>query len=93
MAHLSDIVVPDSSPRKTGRVTSDKRDKSCKVEINFLVKHHKYGKYVRRRTVLQVHDANNEAGIGDTVEVAECRPISKTKAWVLTQVIEKANAG
>lgn len=93
MAHTKDIVIPDTSPRKTGVVTSDKRDKSCKVEINFLVKHDKYGKYVRRRTVLQVHDANNEAAIGDTVEVAECRPISKTKAWVLTQVVEKAKEG
>ncbi len=91
MAHLKDIVIPDASPRKTGVVTSDKRDKSCKVEINYLVKHDKYGKYVRRRTVLHVHDEENAAGLGDTVEVAECRPISKTKSWVLTRVVEKAN--
>ena len=91
MAHLKDIVIPEAAPRKTGVVTSDKRDKSCKVEINFLVKHDKYGKFVRRRTVLQVHDDNNEAGMGDTVEVAECRPISKTKSWVLTRVVEKAD--
>ena len=91
MAHLKDIVIPDASPRKTGVVTSDKRDKSCKVEINYLVKHDKYGKYVRRRTVLHVHDEENAARLGDTVEVAECRPISKTKSWVLTRVVEKAN--
>ncbi|MCH2137554.1 MAG: 30S ribosomal protein S17 [Phycisphaerales bacterium] len=83
--------MPDASPRKTGVVTSDKRDKSCKVEINYLVKHDKYGKYVRRRTVLHVHDEENAARLGDTVEVAECRPISKTKSWVLTRVVEKAN--
>ena len=93
MAHLKDIVIPEASPRKTGVVTSINRDKSCKVEINFLVKHDKYGKYVRRRTVLHVHDADNQAGMGDTVEVAECRPLSKTKSWVLTQVVEKAKEG
>ena len=93
MAHLKEIVIPENAPRRTGVVSSAKRDKSCKVEINYLVKHDKYGKYVRRRTVLQVHDADNTASLGDTVEVAECRPISKTKSWVLTRVVEKAAEG
>jgi small subunit ribosomal protein S17 len=93
MAHLKDIVIPENATRRTGVVTSDHREKSCKVEINYLVKHEKYGKYIRRRTVLQVHDADNQASVGDTIEVAECRPISKTKPWVLTQVVEKADKG
>jgi small subunit ribosomal protein S17 len=84
------IEIPENSPRKTGLVESDKGDKTCKVVINFLTKHPKYGKYLRRRTVIQVHDENNESHVGDRVEIAECRPISKTKSWVLTRVVEKA---
>ena len=71
-------------------ITSDTRDKSCKVEIQFTVKHPKYGKYIRRRTIIQVHDEQNVAKLGDRVEIAECRPLSKTKSWVLTKVIEAA---
>lgn len=93
MAHLKDIVIPENATRRTGVVSSAKRDKSCKIEINYLVKHDKYGKYVRRRTVLHVHDSDNEAASGDTVEIAECRPISKTKSWVLTKVVKKASEG
>ena len=93
MAHLKDIVIPENATRRTGVVSSAKRDKSCKIEINYLVKHDKYGKYVRRRTVLHVHDSDNEAALGDTVEIAECRPISKTKSWVLTKVVKKASEG
>lgn len=88
MGHLKDINIPDRAPRKIGVVESDVRDKTRTVSINFLVKHPKYGKYVRHRTVLQVHDEDNESRRGDRVEVAECRPISKTKSWVLTRVIE-----
>ena len=58
--------------------------------VQWAVRHPKYGKYVRRRTVLQVHDAENESRLGDTVEVAECRPISKTKTWALVRVMRKA---
>jgi len=93
VAHLKDIVIPENATRRTGVVSSAKRDKSCKIEINYLVKHDKYGKYVRRRTVLHVHDSDNEAALGDTVEIAECRPISKTKSWVLTKVVKKASEG
>lgn len=84
------ITIPENSPRKTGVVESDKGDKTRKVVINFLAKHPKYGKYVRRRTVLHVHDEKNESHVGDRVEVAECRRISKTKSWILTKVVEKA---
>ena len=90
MSHLKEIQIPENASRKVGVVTSDSRDKSCKVEIQFSVKHPKYGKYIRRRTQIQAHDANNEVKLGDKVEIAECRPISKTKSWVLTKVIEAA---
>lgn len=90
MSHLSTVTIPERSPRKVGIVASDARDKTRKVVINFTTKHPKYGKYIRRRTVLQVHDEQNESRTGDRVEVAECRPISKTKSWVVTRVIEKA---
>jgi small subunit ribosomal protein S17 len=74
----------------TGLVISNSGDKSIKVAIDFKIKHPKYGKYVRRRTKLGVHDERNEARTGDVVEVAECRPYSKTKSWRLVQVVQKA---
>jgi len=74
----------------TGVVTSISGDKSIKVAIDFKVKHPRYGKYVKRRTKLGVHDEHNGAGIGDLVEVAECRPYSKTKSWRLVSVVQKA---
>lgn len=70
-----------------GTVESDKRDKSRRVVVNFMTKHPKYGKYVKGRTVLQVHDENNESKKGDLVEVRECRPVSKTKSWELVRVV------
>jgi small subunit ribosomal protein S17 len=88
MSHLKEITIPENASRKVGIVTSDARDKSCKVEIQFSVKHAKYGKYIRRRTLIQAHDANNEVKLGDKVEIAECRPISKTKSWVVTRVVK-----
>jgi small subunit ribosomal protein S17 len=90
MSHLKEIQIPENASRKVGVVTSDARNKSCKVEIQFSVKHPKYGKYIRRRTLIQAHDANNEAKLGDKVEIAECRPLSKTKSWTLVKVLEKA---
>jgi len=90
MSHLKEIQISDTAPRKIGVITSDARDKSCKVEIQFTVKHPKYGKYIRRRTVIQVHDDQNVAKLGDQVEIAECRPLSKTKSWILTKVIKAA---
>ena len=72
-----------------GRVTSDKMDKTRVVEIPRLVRHPKYGKFVRKRTTCYVHDENNESGYGDTVEIIESRPISKKKRWSLVKVIEK----
>lgn len=72
-----------------GRVTSDKMQKTRVVEIPRLVRHPKYGKYVRKRTRCHVHDENNESAFGDTVEIIESRPLSKMKRWELVRVIEK----
>ena len=73
----------------TGVVQSDVRDKTIKVVVSFLVKHPKYGKYLRRRTTLHAHDPQNEARVGDTVEVMECRPMSKQKSWRLVRVLNR----
>jgi len=88
-----ELVIPEQSPRRIGVVESDKRNKTRKVVIAYSGKHAKYGKYMRKRTVLQVHDEQNESHLGDRVEVAECRPLSKTKSWVLVRVVERAPAG
>ena len=71
-------------------VISNSGNKSIKVAIDFKVRHPKYGKYIKRRTKLAVHDEHNQAGLGDLVEVAQCRPHSKTKSWRLVRVVEKA---
>lgn len=74
---------------KIGTVETDGRDKTRKVVVRFVAKHPKYGKYIRRRTTLHVHDEHNESRTGDIVEVAQCRPISKTKQWRLVRVVER----
>lgn len=74
----------------TGTVTSDKMNKSLRVEIPRLFKHARYGKIVRGRTVCHVHDEENAASNGDLVEIIESRPRSKTKRWELVRVVEKA---
>jgi small subunit ribosomal protein S17 len=73
----------------TGVVISNSGDKSIKIAIDFKVRHPKYGKYIRRRTKLAVHDEHNQAGVGDVVEVVECRPYSKTKSWRFVRVLKK----
>jgi small subunit ribosomal protein S17 len=75
---------------EVGVVTSDKMQKTRRVEIPRLVKHVRYGKYIRRRTVCHVHDEKNESRAGDTVEIMETRPLSKTKNWRLVRVVRKA---
>ncbi len=74
----------------TGRVVSDKMDKSITVAVERKVKHPLYGKYMRRTTKLMAHDENNEAKAGDTVNLSESRPRSKRKAWELVDVVERA---
>lgn len=71
-------------------VVSRSGDKSITCQIDYKVKHPRYGKYMRRRTKLGVHDPMNQASLGDLVEIAECRPISKTKNWRLVKVLKKA---
>ena len=73
-----------------GVVASDKMDKSRRVEIDRLVKHPKYGKFIKRRTVCHVHDEQNVSKIGDTVEIIECPPRSKKKRWNLVRVVVKS---
>src|SRR3989441_5658527 len=75
---------------EVGVVTSDKMNKTRRVEIPRLVKHARYGKYIRRRTICHVHDEQNESRMGDTVEIMETRPLSKTKHWRLLRVVTKA---
>ena len=73
-----------------GRVTSNRMQQTATVLVERRVKHPVYGKFVRRSKKYHVHDANDELGIGDTVQISECRPISKTKSWTLDRVLEKA---
>ncbi|HUT59546.1 MAG TPA: 30S ribosomal protein S17 [Phycisphaerae bacterium] len=74
---------------RTGVVTSKGSDKTIRVEVIAIVKHPRYGKYVRSRTRLAVHDPGNEAGEGDLVEVVPCRRISKSKSWRLLRVVRR----
>lgn len=80
---------PARKPRKTeiGVVKSDKMDKTRRVEIERLVPHPKYGKFLKRRTVCHMHDEKNETRVGDMVEMMETRPLSKTKRWRLVRVV------
>jgi len=75
---------------EVGVVTSDKMQKTRRVEIPRLVKHARYGKYIRRRTICHVHDEQNESRTGDTVEIMETRPLSKLKHWRLIRVVTRA---
>ncbi|QDU58240.1 30S ribosomal protein S17 [Aeoliella mucimassa] len=75
-----------------GVVTSDRMNKSRRVEVSRLERHPKYGKFIRRRTVCHVHDEQNESAMGDTVEIIECPPKSKTKRWDLVRVVAKSQA-
>ncbi|MBM86841.1 MAG: 30S ribosomal protein S17 [Gammaproteobacteria bacterium] len=74
----------------TGRVVSNKMDKSVVVLVERRVKHPVYGKIIKRSTKIHAHDANNECGLGDEVTIKEVRPISKTKSWAHVSVDERA---
>ena len=76
---------------QNGSVISDKMDKSIIVLIERKVKHPLYGKYIKKSTKLHVHDENNECSLGDTVQITECRPMSKTKSWTLVKIVDKAS--
>jgi len=75
---------------RTGVVVSDKMDKTVVVEVTTRVKHGRYGKIVRRSTKLKAHDDRLEAHTGDTVRIAETRPLSKTKRWRVVEIVERA---
>lgn len=76
----------------TGRITSDKMDKTITVMIERRVKHPVYGKILTKSSKIKAHDETNDAQIGDLVTISECRPISKHKSWVLVNVDERATA-
>ena len=71
----------------TGRVVSNKMDKSVTVSVERLVKHPVYGKYIRRTTKIVAHDESNECQEGDLVAISECRPISKSKSWRVVEIV------
>ena len=79
----------ERSTRKTeiGVVTTDRMDKTRRVEVERLVAHPKYGKLLKRRTVCHVHDESNETHVGDIVEIMETRPLSKLKRWRMVRVV------
>lgn len=74
----------------TGKVVSNKMNKSISVEVERLVPHPVYGKYIKRTTKLMAHDENNECQEGDLVEITACRPLSKNKTWMLNKIVERA---
>ena len=85
------MMAEQSSARTaTGRVVSNKMDKTVTILIERRVKHPVYGKYITRSSKIHAHDENNECGIGDTVTVAETRPISRSKSWKLLSIDETA---
>ena len=74
----------------TGRVVSDKMDKTVSVAIERLIKHPVYGKYIRRTSKVLAHDEGNTCKAGDRVSISECRPMSKNKAWQVVDIVERA---
>jgi len=74
----------------TGKVISDKMDKTITVKVERQVKHPLYGKFIKRSTKVHAHDEDNACKMGDTVTVVESRPLSKSKSWQLVEVVEKA---
>ena len=82
---------PERNRRKTetGFVTSDKMNKTRRVEVETLYPHPKYGKMLRRRTVCHAHDETNESHLGDIVEIMETRPLSKLKRWRVVRIVRQ----
>lgn len=78
------------TPRLTGRVSSDKMDKTITVAIERRMRHPLYGKYIKRTQKVHAHDENNDCRMGDTVTVEQCRPLSRSKTWRLVEINERA---
>lgn len=92
MSEQNTTVADDKKLRKlTGRVVSDKMDKSCTVAVERQVRHPLYGKYIRLTSKLMAHDENNECREGDKVSISSCRPMSKRKSWRVVDIIERAS--
>ena len=87
---MSEVTERNLRKTRVGKVVSTKMDKTIVVAIEDMVKHPLYGKVIRRTIKIHAHDENNECNVGDKVEVMETRPLSATKRWRLTQIIEKA---
>src|SRR6195952_2385043 len=94
MSEQTTVAAADSKAKNTrtlvGKVVSDKRSKTVTVLIERRTKHELYGKIIARSSKYHAHDENDEYHTGDVVEIAETRPISKTKAWVVTKLVQKA---
>lgn len=89
-ANEETVVARGKRKMRLGRVVSDVMDKTVVVEVLDAAQHRTYGKIVRRTKHLKAHDESNEAGVGDTVRLAETRPMSKTKRWRIVEIVEKA---
>lgn len=81
----------ETSKTVTGKVVSNKMDKSATVLIERKVKHPVYGKYIRRSTKLRIHDAENACQEGDVVTIEQCRPLSRTKSWRLVEIVGRSD--
>ncbi len=94
MSQATPNAAPVRTRRKTeiGVVTSDKMNKTRRVEIERLVPHPKYGKFMKRRTVCHAHDETNQTHVGDIVEIMETRPLSKLKRWRITRIVRKGRS-
>ena len=94
VASAPEVIAPKAKNTRTlvGKVVSDKRDKTITVLIERRTKHELYGKIVAKSSKYHAHDENDEYKMGDIVEIAEGRPISKTKSWVVTRLVQKALA-
>jgi small subunit ribosomal protein S17 len=90
---MTGAIQPGAPKLVQGTVTSDKMQKTRSVEVTRLEKHPKYGKFLRRRTTFKVHDEKEESREGDTVLIAETRPLSKTKRWRLVKVLTRSVSG
>jgi small subunit ribosomal protein S17 len=90
MQMLSNMEDRNLRKERVGKVVSNKMTKSVTVAVERKVKHGMYGKFVHKTTKFMAHDEKNECGIGDTVKIAETRPLSKLKRWRLVEIIERA---
>lgn len=77
---------------RVGKVVADSTEKTIKVEIEGIVQHPRYKKYIKRHTRLLVHDPEEKCKVGDLVRVEECRPISKTKKWIVREIVKVAGS-